>query len=756
MEAQMKPHMLYRALLALACCSTANLPGQVNLDFKQGQLGEAPAGWRLTAAAGYSLKLTDQCSKPQSRCAVLRSEGPSTAEAAGIVQQSFDAAPYHNKVVRFRAAVRVESQYAARAQLWFRVDRPGGQKGFFDNMGNRPIVSSAWRSYDILGEVDGDATNVYVGMILTGGGAAYIGDASIEVIGEFQSAPVLEQSRPLSPRGLQNLVAYARLFGYVRHFHPSDQAAAADWDTLAIAGVRAAEDAKDPAELAQKLQDFFRPVAPTLRVFPAAQAAPKIDLNPPAGAGELKQIAWRHLGFGTGRVGYHSARVSSSPPGGSLPPPLDADLGGGVRALLPMALFADDAGTLPHAPAAEKNAAVGATPAAPVRIRYSADDRAVRLADAIIAWNISQHFYPYFDVVKTDWPKALTDALTAAAADKNAAAFGVTLRKLVAQLHDGHGSVYGPGQPHSPLPLAWDWVENQLVIAAVPDAQGQPIKPGDAVMAINGKPIKQAISDAEAVISAATPQWRRVRLLEELTAGTPGESLALEIEPFGQPGKRETVVLQRKSPPSRLDREPRPETVAELKPGVWYVDLTRMNDDDWKAALPRITEATGLIFDMRGYPARLMPVFLQHLSDKPMTSAQGHFPVVTVPDRREMKFERRGGWDLKPLEPYLGMKKAFLTDGRAISYGESCMGIVEHYKLAEIVGGPTAGTNGNTEPFNLPGGYRVRFTGMKVLKHDGSQHHGIGILPTVPVSRTRAGVAAGRDEVLERALELFK
>jgi C-terminal processing protease CtpA/Prc len=45
---------------------------------------------------------------------------------------------------------------------------------------------------------------------------------------------------------------------------------------------------------------------------------------------------------------------------------------------------------------------------------------------------------------------------------------------------------------------------------------------------------------------------------------------------------------------------------------------------------------------------------------------------------------------------------------------------------------------------------------MKVLKHDGSQHHGIGILPTVPVSRTRAGVAAGRDEVLERALELFK
>ena len=84
------------------------------------------------------------------------------------------------------------------------------------------------------------------------------------------------------------------------------------------------------------------------------------------------------------------------------------------------------------------------------------------------------------------------------------------------------------------------------------------------------------------------------------------------------------------------------------------------------------------------------------------------------------------------------------------------MGIVEHYKLGEIVGGPTAGTNGNVNSFSLPGGYAVSWTGMKVLKHDGSQHHGIGILPTIPVSRTRAGVAAGRDELLERAVQAVR
>ncbi len=83
------------------------------------------------------------------------------------------------------------------------------------------------------------------------------------------------------------------------------------------------------------------------------------------------------------------------------------------------------------------------------------------------------------------------------------------------------------------------------------------------------------------------------------------------------------------------------------------------------------------------------------------------------------------------------------------------MSFVEHYKLGEIVGQSTAGTNGEVNRFNLPGGYRVTWSGMKVVKHDGSQQHLIGILPTVPVQRTIQGVIEGRDEFLEKALEII-
>jgi hypothetical protein len=185
------------------------------------------------------------------------------------------------------------------------------------------------------------------------------------------------------------------------------------------------------------------------------------------------------------------------------------------------------------------------------------------------------------------------------------------------------------------------------------------------------------------------------------------------------------------------------------------VDIGRIDDSDFKSALPELERARGIIFDFRGYPAQLSPaMFFQHLIDKVTTSPQWHIPLVTRPDREKIVFKRLPGWMLFPIKPRLTAKMALVTDGRAISYAESCLGIIENYKLGAIVGGPTAGTNGNVNPISLPGGYRVNWTGMRVLKHDGSRHHGVGIMPTVPVSRTIAGVAAGRDELLEKAIEV--
>jgi len=85
------------------------------------------------------------------------------------------------------------------------------------------------------------------------------------------------------------------------------------------------------------------------------------------------------------------------------------------------------------------------------------------------------------------------------------------------------------------------------------------------------------------------------------------------------------------------------------------------------------------------------------------------------------------------------------------------MGYVADLKLATIIGGTTAGTNGNVAAFTVPSGFGVYFTGMRVTGHDGqAQHHLVGVKPNIPLEPTIAGVRAGRDELLEKALAVLR
>src|SRR5262249_47710022 len=158
-----------------------------------------------------------------------------------------------------------------------------------------------------------------------------------------------------------------------------------------------------------------------------------------------------------------------------------------------------------------------------------------------------------------------------------------------------------------------------------------------------------------------------------------GATTELQIAPHSEPGRTVPVTLAFENVGPAV--EPRPDKIAEVEPGIYYVDISRVSDADFNKALPQLETAHGLVFDFRGYPGNLGPSFLSHLSAQPMTSAQWHVPLVTRPDAERMPFQQSPGWDVEPLRPLLAARKAFITDARAISYAESCMGIVENYKL---------------------------------------------------------------------------
>lgn len=629
----------------------------------------------------------------------VRTHRSDTVAAPGaqfaVLTQALPAESYRGLRIRLRAHVRADVRGVGnQAQLWLRVDRPDGASGFFDNMQDRPITSPVWRRYEIVGEVAADAERVVFGGLVQGMGSFAFDGFELAVAARTGDAwtrvelgnPGFEADEPM--------VTVREARGALGPDTDRQWLAMASgyehgFTDAAAEGVRAA----------------------TIRTATTVVEGPLLEQTPAPGES------------------------------------VDRVLGGGVRARIPISLFSNDRGTLPR-PAAGALERLHAALDTVDLGRVSGADANTRLAAVIIAWNVFQHFYPYFDVVDVDWDRVLPDVLARALADTDGAAFMRTMRWLVAQIADGHGRVIHPIYTRTGgIPWRVEWVEDRVVVTAAEDSV---FRRGDVVLTLDGIPAATRLVEEERLISGS-PQWKRYRGLEALGAGERGTTARIRLL---RDGVARTVEVERGRRRAIVEFD-RP-MISRLEPGIWYVDLDRAPWAAIDSVIDSLAAAEGVIFDLRGYPAGNHQV-LQHLLTRPDTSgAWMRTPYFLYPDRQRPAGFRLNGWRLPPRAPHIGGRVAFITDGRAISYAESFLGLVEHYRLGDIVGQPTAGTNGNVNRIPLPGGFTVTWTGMRVVKHDGSQHHLVGILPTVPATRTLAGIRAGRDELLDVALDVVR
>lgn len=722
-----------------------------NPGFESGAPAGPPEDWFVSAGAVATV--VAEGAAEGERCVKLTRSDPAEAVFTNLLQ-SISAQPFRGKRIALSASVRFEGPAGGRAQMWLRADRPGGEVGFFDNMQDRPITVRTWAAYTIFGDIDEDAESLSLGFFVLGGGAAWIDDVGVRVVGAVGAGSI--EPRELDNTGAANLVALAKLFGVVRYFHPSDESRALDWNDYTVRAVQGVEGAGSPQDLAWRLGEWTAPIAPTVRVWFGAKGDNTAPPLPPEGATHI--FAMRYVGFAsTGdseRTGPYSARRVKEPLGRDdakrdIPGPgtvVVLDLGRGVWAAVPVAVYSDGRVSLPRASARSPE-----TAARPRGWAASTRDRATRLAAVCVGWSTLRHFYPYFDVVPPEWDGALEPALRKAARDKGAPEFWRTLALMHAHLHDGHGWVGGPGAPsHAPRDFEWTWVGDSLVVSAA-DAEKSVLRPGDVVLSIDGRSVADLYADVAPAICAATEQWRRARALREL--GWPPGSTRVTVR-VRRAGEERELSVDR----DRADRPftaPHPPSGSEVAPGIVYFNLDGAETPALERAMPALVAAEGVIFDLRGYPGSAGAALLPHLTDKPVVSAKWNVPVITMPDFQRVTYEG-SNWNLPPAQPRITAPVVFLTGGGAISYAESCMGIVEGMKLGEIVGGTTAGTNGNVTAVQLPGGNSLSFTGMRVIKHDGSVHHTVGVRPTVPVTATVDGLAGGRDEVLERGVEVLR
>jgi hypothetical protein len=456
-----------------------------------GTPGAPPAGWKFQAfpADGMTAAVSSAGCRATAPCVLFT---PATTRfARGSLSRVFDAAPYRGKRIRYRVYARMANEAYDGVGTSLTVHRAGDAPGYSERNSDRAVRGTAWGFTDIVADVASDADTITVGVQPSSRAASTAADPTIEIVGD--AAPVVvAPPAALTGRERTNLVALARTLRVVRHFHASDQAAAAQWETFTVDAVRAVAPARDAAALAAAIGRAFAPVAPTMRVERASDAVPA----PPPIDGATGTLHWVHVGFGHGSVAFGAYADQRTDGPLAAPNLVRVPLDGDYVADIPLTVATNGTSTLP-----------AVAPAPPGTTADASDprDRSVHLAGVIDEWEILKTFSPYLDTAAMPWDDVLPAMLSEAASDADESAYAETLQHVLHALRDGHGSVAGGAFPQRYQP---DVTVTRVGDAIVVDRAGAStgVASGDVVTRIDGRPAS-AVWDGLAARLSGTDRW---------------------------------------------------------------------------------------------------------------------------------------------------------------------------------------------------------------------------------------------------------
>lgn len=552
---------------------------------------------------------------------------------------------------------------------------------------------------------------------------------------------------------IENLYAFTKLYGYIRFFHPSKETDNFKWDEFAVYGASYVKDAKDDNELKNRLEELFLPIAPKIKINT------NVNLTHIYPDEELDEsiLAWQHYGVSINDSKFDTIYSSSKtmmvnkmfeafPEMGEI---YKAQISSELYGYIPVALYLSDA--LPNEVEFSEEYISLCDKLDGIDINtLSATNQDVRLADVVITWNVLQHFFPYFEVLDVDWEKELVATLNNSLPDQSSKEFSEVLNKMLVPLEDGHAicAYLDELKNNGVLPIELDLVENQIVVI---NSNTPLLEPGDIIISINGADALENLKEREKLISGS-PHFKQSRALLLISVGAKDEKVKFKV--MRNELIEEVELTYSKS--VSLDFNKGPKDFEEIEEGIYYISLSTDSITVLDKHIEELKNAKGVIFDNRGYPSADVRLLLQYIIDEKVQTPPYKVMNNIYPDRIKYDYDDRT-LDYLPNEGNkIAGKKVFLIDSPAISFAENIPSIVHHYNLGELVGHPTAGSNGNINLYDLPGGYIIRHTGMKVTNHDGSQFHGIGVQPTYYVELTIEGIRDGRDEFIEKAIEIIK
>lgn len=720
-----------------ASCQSKNNDPDFNLDFEK-VANRLPIGWNQSGNQGYTCSIDSTIKKRGKYSASIEFGGTSPEFKA--LSYTIPAS-YEGQTITLSGYIKTENVTDGFAGLWMRIDPSVA----FDNMNDRGIKgTNDWQKLQLTLRLDPAKTRQIVfGGILVGKGKIWLDDLNISIDGkdiaglkplqlkllpaeqdkEFKNGSNIPHIK-LDDKKAEDLAILGKVWGFLKYYHPFIAAGKKNWDFELFRILPRILEANGLSERNNILSAWIDSLGRFDENTGTTKAAGSIKMEP--------DLSWiEHSALGDKLTGK----------------------------LL----------SVKNAKRAAENYYIDMKPGVenpdfknedPYQTMAYPDD-GFRLLSLYRYWNIIQYFYPNKGLIGKNWKDVLKEFVPRFINATDELAYKQAALALIASIHDTHANIWSNDQALkaykgiNSAPIKITFIEGKAVVTGISDKlsnDGKGLKIGDVIEKVDGRPVEEIIKEKLPFTPASNYETQLRDIATQLLRTndtslninyTDGkQKMAIQVKCVGLGDLNLYLKSNGKDTCFKLARP----DIAYIYPGT--IKNTYLPD-----IMPSVLKTKGLIIDMRCYPSDFIVFSLgKYLMPQATDFVEFSNGSITTPGLFSFTSTVRVGETNKDF--YKG-KIVIIVNEQTQSQAEYTSMAFRVAPNATVIGGTTAGADGNISSFSLPGGLSTAISGIGVYYPDGRETQRVGIIPDVKLNPTIKGTKEGRDELLEKAIELI-
>ncbi|MDR6300134.1 S41 family peptidase [Mesonia maritima] len=377
-------------------------------------------------------------------------------------------------------------------------------------------------------------------------------------------------------------------------------------------------------------------------------------------------------------------------------------------------------------------------------------DEEYRLLGLFKYWNIIEYFYPYKYLTDQPWDEVLLEMIPKYRKTSNKKDYHLTIAELIAKLDDTHARIGLSAKRSKYLPVKISHIENKAVISGFYNdsiAQQNNLKLGDIILKINDVEVQAEVEENLKYVAGSNKNgkikntynriFNGIEKSVELTIKRNDEIEDLRVNRYDfndfNYGK-DSIDIKSKS----------------INNQVGYINMGTLKFEDVADVFESFENKKSIIIDLRNYPDFIYKYVTRFLNTEKKDFSKLYTPDINYPSRFTFKDNLK---TLRSRKAFEG-KIILVVNEETVSRAEFTAMAFQTAENVITVGNQTAGADGDVVVFEYLGGYKTSMSGNGISYPNGMETQRKGIRIDIKVTPTINGLRQGRDEVLEKALEI--